>query len=319
MFLLYMLCFTWIWQTSIGISVKLEPKENHVVNGGTAVFTCTVTGRNRRTEFILLRGILDDKSEWTYFPTNFIKVHYFNQNSSESLNHTVVYSANSKEEVFELHVSNVTTGRNLIIECLAGSVHDEAILRVWILPTSEPQCNFKGELPPIIQDGQSYPINLTCSLKDGDPQPPLSWYKVHQNQFELIEGPHINSLTTTQFITASDHDREYTCQARIEAMPHDPLFCTVIPYQPKPEICVSFKTQRLFVVAAIGWCSFIILLIVFVYCLKHKFVCYYAAIPKTSVDNENSYTDLQQNDISRHTYASPSVYVIQSVKGPAMS
>ena len=85
-------------------------------------------------------------------------------------------------------------------------------------------------------------------------------------------------------------------------------------------------------VAAVGWCLFIIILIIFLYCLKRKFICSYAEkpadvvrkksvnnnAPTTSVDNGQRYEDLCKDDIGGGEYTCPSVpvYEVEARDGP---
>ena len=313
MFLLKAICLVCVLQAAIGGQlVKFEPAVNHVLEGGTAVFTCTVTGRDENVdiEWIVALNYISP-GLYTYLATS-MTVITGTFGVLNFKNHTIVYNASYEEEVFELHINNVTKlPEDLDFLCGFHTPLFRTIgfgrLVVWSLPTSKPQCSFQGDIPPVIHDGESYPITLTCSLEGGDPQPSLTWYRVDQNQLQTISSPSVNSSTSTQSITASDYLHEFTCQAVIGAIPDDPLTCSVIPYQPDvtttetyhdtaslpsdtqatpgptvadsktkfvPSTCLSTGLiQALIVVAVIGWGSFFTLLIVFICCLKRKHVC----------------------------------------------
>ena len=366
MFVLKAICLVCALQAAIGEpSGKLEPAVNHVLEGGTAVFTCTVTGRDKENVDIvwyIALTYLSPGSYVSYLATSMTVITepfgFLNFK-----NHTIVYNASYEEEVFELRINNVTKlSEDLDFLCgfrtplfFVTSIGMGRLI-VWSLPTSKPQCSFQGDIPPVIHDGESYPITLTCSLEDGDPRPSLTWYRVDQNQLQMISSPSINTSTSTQSITASDYLHEFTCRAVIGAIPDDPLTCSVIPYQPDvttietyhdtaslpsdtqatpgpttadsktkvvPSTCLSTGLiQALIAVAVIGWGSFFTLLIVFIYCFKCKHACSCADttksketadVPMTSTDNVASYQDLQRDDVSKHAYASPSVYAVQSV------
>ena len=163
-------------------------------------------------------------------------------------------NASSEEEVFILRLLNVTKRDNHLShfwckhDNLATSTNRYlgiARLVVWTKPTEQPQCryNFESETPIVISRQESYAIFLSCSLEGGDPQPLLRWFKTSENGLMQIGGSSTNSLNTSVLVTASDHGREYICQAAIDATPDEPLTCKIIPYNPMPEIVVTSEKQ----------------------------------------------------------------------------
>ena len=85
---------------------------------------------------------------------------------------------------------------------------------------------------------------MTCSLNDGDPLPPLTWYTINGTDIQLVAGSATSALRAFQTITVSDHGRELICQAEIAAIPDEPLTCSIIPYNPKPQIDVVSEKLR---------------------------------------------------------------------------
>ena len=108
MFLLKALCAMFVCQTVIGKPTgTVEPGERQVVEGGTAVFTCTVTGRD--DEDIRWQGLKDGGVKWSYSATSMTTIDDRTDGFFENVNfknRTVIYNE-SYEEVFELHIRNV--------------------------------------------------------------------------------------------------------------------------------------------------------------------------------------------------------------------
>ena len=241
---------------------KLEPEENHVLEGSVAEFTCTVSGRVKQDTNIYWQYVYEYKLIWEYSPTSMTQTYVFDNDYRilETLmfsNDTVVYNSNYEEEVFMLSIRNVrpTNDSSIgLIFCIYGDhtneigklLLDTSQLVVWRKPSRDPQCKFEGHIPEIItvKDGH-YSIKLTCSLDDGNPKPELIWYVASKySGLDIIGSPGVDSISADRDITAADHGIEYICHAVIGAIADEPLTCSIIPYNPAPKISITMITTE---------------------------------------------------------------------------
>ena len=242
------------WHITLGyLTGMFEPKVNNVLEGGSAEFVCTVTSRDKQNEDIgwLFFYEFDTKvrlwqysvtSNFTFGDFNTLNINYAFENK------TIVYNSSYVEERFTLRIINATkTDEHYKFLCIYWreqhgqrwqSVFDSGIVVVWTTPSSQPQCQYDGDIPNIIQGQEHFNISLTCSLNDGDPLPLLAWYTINETDLTPVAGSATSSLRVFQTITAFDHGREFICQADIAAIPDESLICSVIPYIPKPQIDV---------------------------------------------------------------------------------
>ena len=256
------LCLLYLSQTAIGIPTgTLKPRRNDVLEGNSAVFTCTVNG-----------GDSGDDIRWQglYYYDSFLRVAWdyagismsttsFSVNSIIDVslglnlltfgNYSISYSQNMEnQDVSQLSIANTTKYDGYFqFSCRIGNEHTQYIignyadLTVWTRPASKPQCCFQGDIPDVIPNHEVYQITLTCSLQVGYPPPYLNWLSDRNGHYSQIGSTGFHNISIVQDITASDHGREYICKADILAIPDDPLTCSIIPYNPVPIVSVSFS------------------------------------------------------------------------------
>ena len=235
-------------------AIEIKPEENHVLVGGVAEFTCTVTGRVKQNTDIRWQYYheSDLSVTWEYSATSLMAIIYPNNPTIfENVNISVHHSS-SNEEVFTLKIRNVTNDGKIFCIYYAGpaagySVLDKSPLVVWRKPLNNPECKFAGDIPEIIIDtDRYYNIKLTCSLDDGSPNPELFWYiTTDEGGLDKIKGPSNNSITVDRDISVSDLGRAFLCHAVIAATPNNPLTCSIIPYNPTPKISIKHvKTEE---------------------------------------------------------------------------
>ena len=256
------LCLLYLFQTAIGIPTgTLKPRRNDVLEGNSAVFTCTISG-----------GDSGDDIRWQglYYYDSFLRVAWdyagismsttsFNVNNIIDVslglnlltfgNYSISYSQNiENQDVSQLRIANTTKYDGYFqFSCRIGNEHTQYIignyadLTVWTRPTSKPQCCFQGDIPDVIPNHEVYQITLTCSIQEGYPPPYLNWLSDRNGHYSQIGGTGFHNISIVQDITASDHGREYICKADILAIPDDPLTCSIIPYNPVPIVSVSFS------------------------------------------------------------------------------
>ena len=245
-----LVCFFCVGQVILGIPRgTLEPKENNVLEGGVAEFTCTVTGRDTANEEIWWQAA-NDQVLWRYSATS-EKIIFGDSSLYEDLQFEDHYNTSTEAEVFILRINNVTRSFNQYkYGCIYKSstknafLDDSATLFVWTKPTSQPQCNYSGDIPTIISGDKNYPIDLTCSIEGGNPPPLLTWYQKNQNYLSRISvsGSYYR-VNAAVSISTSDHGKEYICQATIDAIPNEPLTCQIIPYNSMPKIDITSEKQ----------------------------------------------------------------------------
>ena len=225
--------------------------KQYVLEGGVAEFTCTVTGRETANTEIWWHAafLTTGYVLWQYSATSKKIVH---GDLTENLEFEDHNNTSNEAEMFILRIINVTKSDNQFsfgcVHAYTNSVTHSLLgnlakLVVWTKPTGHPQCGYEGINISTIISSSNHQITLTCFIDGGDPLPKLRWYKTNQNGLMLIGGPYSNSLSVNQHITASDHGREYICQAEIGATPGEPLTCKLIPYNPMPEISVTSNKQ----------------------------------------------------------------------------
>ena len=120
---------------------KIEPEENHVLEGGVAEFTCTVSGRVKQDTDIYWQYVYEYIVIWEYSPTSMTQTYAHDNDYSifETLmfsNDTVVYNSSYEEEVFMLSIRNVTNDGYIgLIVCTYGD-HTNEIGIIITLDTS---------------------------------------------------------------------------------------------------------------------------------------------------------------------------------------
>ena len=250
--ILYLLYFS---HAAIGrLNLTLEPRYNNVLEGSSAVFTCTVSGRVIKYEIRWQAFFYDGstlRTAWDYpgiimSNTSFNVHDIIDADSGFDLftfgNYSVSYAQNmDDQDVLQLRIDNVTKYDGYFkYSCTISDLREIADLTVWTWPTSKPQCSFKGDIPDVISSQEIYQITLICFLEGGNPRPYLNWLTEDQNRHKNQIGS-VGNISVVQNITASDHGQEYICKADILATPDDPLTCSIIPYNPMPIVSVSLS------------------------------------------------------------------------------
>ena len=245
------LCLIFFSQIVIGsLTLTLEPRHNNVLEGGSAVFTCTVSGRDREYDIrwqAFYHNGSTPRNAWDLLGISMSTTSY---NVHDIINtdlgldfftfgsYSVSYTQNmNDQDVLELRIDNVTKHDGyFIFSCTTKNIRKTAELTVW---TSKPQCSFKGDIPDVISRQEMYQITLICSLEGGDPKPYLKWLIADQNRHMNQIGS-FGNISVVQNVTAFDHGREYICEANIAATPDDPFMCSIVPYNPLPIVSVFF-------------------------------------------------------------------------------
>ena len=283
--------------------VEVGPELSSVIEGGSAILTCTVTGRDQTKSEVEWQGISKKNTtwEWAYranLNASFDFRNYANFDSYEYLTpgtYSTVYSVNetSDEEVFQLCINNVTKQdsefdffcsyslKNLSKEPLQG----KGELIVW----SRPQCSFHsdGPVPPVIYPPKQVPINLTCAFIEDNISSNLTWYTADMNGRlkEIVGQSATTKLIISHDLTSADKGREFICKAVIESddLPKDPLTCSLVPYNPEStttnepyNIFTTYpaseeKSMFIIIIATTsGGCSMIVILILSIWCVSKK-------------------------------------------------
>ena len=240
----------------------LEPRFNHVLEGTSAVFTCSVTGRDPDNEKLAWRGFYMGQLAWRYPGTTSESFNIHNVTTISALKrkefgiYSVEYTVGvDNREILQLRISNVTKhDGSFLFYCIyiyttnpqqTGGIGMVGNLNVLTTTTSKPQCWFQGYTTDAISDNETLAINLTCTLQGGDPPPYLTWHEDYPNGSQ-IAGPGTHVISTTQYIASSDFGRKYYCVAEMKATPDDLLICSIIPYNSLPIISVTSSKPMYF-------------------------------------------------------------------------
>ena len=242
-----------LWQCTEGIMGVLDPSTtNNVGIGDTAIFTCTVTERNRMTQTLLWQ--LSYRYRFApiqrlHFPANITR----NIDETELTTpwthgqYAVSYSEEYDAEILQLRISNATNGdSNFDFTCVYRTGSFSSItytfnppigLKVWTYP----RCSLSGDVPSVISFNETLRIFMKCSCTD---PLTLSWFTVNDGIKSDLHGESTSSSNLFQDITAYDQGRKYICEATIADDPKFRLTCSIVPYNPRLVVSIISHMSR---------------------------------------------------------------------------
>ena len=258
----FIIYFELLWQLTTGIITgRLDPVgQSYVGEDDTVEFTCTVTGRDKQNQYLHWQIFNTLSRDSTFFLANMTRNVSRNEIQTEGIhgNYRISYAEENSQEVLKLRIVNVTKLDGILtFNCAYTRTNEPSIfldrpfhLGAWITLTvlTQPECSFvpllPQHIPSLISTNSLYRIALICQTEQTEALS-VSWYTTENERKMEISASQIHTNTLQTDIDAGDHGREYTCEALTDQSPGLVLTCSVIPYDPRPELTVTSDTSMI--------------------------------------------------------------------------